>query len=117
MITDDAKGAYLSEKIFSDLDIASIETLPPTAIHRPVDLLIVEADKAGYVRTHIILPSIVFGIATGPLFDAGIANAHTVFFPILIRAALQAGHVGILDTGASIWNCVHVDDRECTVDS
>lgn len=117
MITDDAQGAYLSPKIYSDLDIASIEALPPTALHRPVDLLIVEADTAGYVRTHIILPSIVFGIATGPLFDAGIANPHTVFFPLLIRAALKAGNVGVLGTGAPIWNCVHVDDREYIVDN
>ncbi|EIW57263.1 NAD-P-binding protein [Trametes versicolor FP-101664 SS1] len=111
VITDDAQGAYLSPKIYSDLDIASIEALAPTALHRPVDLLIVEADTAGYVRTHIILPSIVFGIATGPLFDAGIANPHTVFFPLLIRAALKAGNVGVLGTGAPIWNCVHVDDQ------
>ncbi|KAI0649446.1 NAD-P-binding protein [Trametes meyenii] len=109
-IVDDARGEYVSDKVYSDLDIASIEALPPTALHRPVDLLIVAADVAGYVRTHIVLPSVIFGPATGPLFDAGIANPHTISIPLLVRIALTRGSLGIIGKGACVWGAVHIED-------
>ncbi|KAI0635601.1 NAD-P-binding protein [Trametes polyzona] len=109
-IGDDAQGQYASDNVYSDLDIAGIEALPPTALHRAVDLLIVAADEAGYVRSHIILPSLVYGVATGPLFESGISNAHTVFTPILVRTALRQGNVAVLNKGESVWSNVHIDD-------
>ncbi|KAI0767998.1 NAD-P-binding protein [Trametes elegans] len=103
-------GEAVSEKIYSDLDIPALEALPPTALHRPVDLLIVAADGEGYVRTHIVMPPFVYGIASGPLFDAGISNKHTTVVPLWVRAALQRGTVGELGKGVSVWGTVHVDD-------
>lgn len=114
-LADDAFGAYASEKVYSDVHIAQIETLPSTAPHRPVDLLVVAADQAGYVRTHIVMPSIIYDTATGPLFDTGIANAHTVFHPLHVRAALKYGHVAVANVGASVWGAVHIDDSESYV--
>lgn len=110
---DDAQGAYLSEKVWSDLNISDIEALPPTALHRPVDLTIVAADLEGYVRTHIILPAMVYGIATGSLFDAGISNPHTIAIPLYVRSALKDGKVAILNKGASAWGMVHINDSKC----
>ncbi|KAI0351703.1 NAD-P-binding protein [Trametes cingulata] len=109
-ITDDSRGEYVSETIYSDLDIPLIESLPPTAIHRPVDLLIIAADEEGYVRSHIVAPAVVFGIASGPLFDAGISNPHTVITPLLVHSALERGSVGVLGKGVSRWGDVHIDD-------
>ncbi|KAH9856647.1 NAD-P-binding protein [Lenzites betulinus] len=109
-LMDDAQGAYASEKIYSDLDLASIEALSPTAIHRPVDLTIVAADEAGYVRTHIIMPSVVFGVATNKIAAAGLANAHTILIPLYVRSALHNGTVGILNKGAAIWGYVYIED-------
>ncbi|KAI0368821.1 NAD-P-binding protein [Pilatotrama ljubarskyi] len=109
-ICDNARGEYVSETIYSDLDIPLIESLPPTAIHRPVDLLIIAADEEGYVRSHIVAPAVVFGVASGPLFDAGISNAHTVITPLLVRSALDRGSVGILGKGISRWGDVHIND-------
>ncbi|OJT03680.1 hypothetical protein TRAPUB_5708 [Trametes pubescens] len=109
-LMDDARGAFKSEKVWSDLNIADIEAIPPTAIHRPVDVLVVAADVAGYARTHIILPSAIYGLATGLLFDAGISNPHTMIFPIYVRSALHHGHLAILNEGASHWASVHIDD-------
>lgn len=40
-------GMYASDKIYSDADVAQIELIPVTSYHRPVDLAIVAADKAG----------------------------------------------------------------------
>ncbi|KAI0822486.1 NAD-P-binding protein [Trametes gibbosa] len=107
---DDAQGAYASEKIYSDLNIADIEALPPTAIHRPVDTFIANEDAAGYVRTHIVLPAFVYGVPAGPLFDAGISNPHTVATGLWVNNALKFGTIPVLGTGASIWGTVHIDD-------
>ncbi|KAH9903079.1 NAD-P-binding protein [Cubamyces lactineus] len=108
---DNARGEFASETVYSDLDIPAIEAFPPSAPHRPVDLLVVAADaEGGYARTHIIMPSIVYGIATGPLVDAGIANPHTTMVPIFVRTALSRGSVGIMGKGLSVWPIVHVDD-------
>ncbi|KAL1940279.1 hypothetical protein VTO73DRAFT_9231 [Trametes versicolor] len=109
-LMDDARGAYASDKVYSDLDIAGIEALPPTAIHRPVDLAVVAADVAGYARTHIIMPSVIYGVATGPLFDTGIANSQTIIFPLYVRAAVINGHVAVLNEGATLWADVHITD-------
>ena len=108
---DDARGEFASETVYSDLDIPTIEAFPPSAPHRPVDLLVVAADtEDGYARTHIIMPSVVYGIATNPLVDAGIANPHTTMIPIFVRTALSRGSVGIMGKGLSVWAIVHVDD-------
>ncbi|KAI0360215.1 NAD-P-binding protein [Trametes cingulata] len=107
---DQASGEYVSETVYSDLNIEQIEALPPTALHRPVDLLVVAADAEGYVRSHLVVPGLVYGLASGPLFDAGIANPHTIVTPLFVRAALQRGSVGVLGKGVSRWGNVHIDD-------
>ncbi|KAI0767999.1 NAD-P-binding protein [Trametes elegans] len=107
---DDARGAYVSDKIYSDLALADIEALPPTAYHRAVDTRVVAADAAGYTHAHLILPAAVYGLATGPLFAAGVANAHPAIVALLVRAALSLGRVGVLGTGVTRWNDVHVED-------
>jgi hypothetical protein len=42
-------GMFASENIYSDLDIAKIETLPLTQLHREIDLAIVEAGREGNI--------------------------------------------------------------------
>ncbi|OJT06191.1 hypothetical protein TRAPUB_2961, partial [Trametes pubescens] len=109
-LMDDAQGAFKSEKVYSDLNIADIEALPPTAIHRPVDVLVVAADAAGHARTHIIMPSVIYGVGTGPLFDAGISNPHTMVFPLYVRTGLHHKHLAVLNEGATCWANVHITD-------
>lgn len=38
---------FSSDKIYSDLNIAQLETLPETQPHRLVDLALIRADKKG----------------------------------------------------------------------
>lgn len=52
VLADNAAGMYATETIYHDSDAAQIESLPDTQAHRDVDLLIVEADKAGRRRFH-----------------------------------------------------------------
>jgi hypothetical protein len=44
---DDANGMYVSDVIYSDINVQQIESIPESAIHRNVDLQIVSADSEG----------------------------------------------------------------------
>jgi hypothetical protein len=44
---DDAAGLRDSDVVYVDTNSEQIESLPDTAVHRPVDLAIVGADKEG----------------------------------------------------------------------
>ncbi|KAI0327641.1 NAD-P-binding protein [Cubamyces sp. BRFM 1775] len=112
VLTDEATstGLFATETIYSDLDVEQLKSIPPTAIHREVDLAIMEADEQGYVRAHIILPSTIYGLAQGSLFDAGVSNPHSIQIPSLIKAALQRKQAGMVGLGKAIWPDVHIDD-------
>ncbi|KAI0696908.1 NAD(P)-binding protein [Cytidiella melzeri] len=106
------KGMSATEKIYHDDDPDDIEaSFPPTALHRDVDLAIVQADKEGYVRTYIILPSTIWGIAKNELVDAGIANPHSQQIPALIRAALARGQAGVVGKGVPYWPNVNIEQQ------
>lgn len=131
VLTDQAKGKFASETIYHDNDVAQIESLPPTQIHRNVDLDVVKADTdgtwrfqdmgisaevvvtVGYVRSYIILPSTIYGIATGKLVDLGLQNPHSDQVPGLIRTGIARGQAGVVAEGKSIWNHVHIQESKC----
>lgn len=47
VLIDQAGGNFIADKIYSDLDIPMIETLPKTQPHHVVDLAVVAADEEG----------------------------------------------------------------------
>ncbi|KAI0766951.1 NAD-P-binding protein [Trametes elegans] len=110
VLSDTAKRGDGTETIYSDLNVEQLKAIPPTALHRNVDLLVIEADAQGYARTHIIFPSTVYSIAQGPLFDAGISNPHSMQIPYLIRAALGRKRAGIVGEGNVLRPNVHILD-------
>ncbi|KAI0360218.1 NAD-P-binding protein [Trametes cingulata] len=110
VLTDDARGEYATETVYSDLNVEQIKSIPPTALHRNVDLAIMEADAQGYVRAHIILPSTIYGIAQGALFDAGVSNPHSIQIPYLIKASLDRKRAGVVGPGKALWPDVHIHD-------
>ena len=76
----------------------------------------IEADAVdGYVRSHIILPSTIYGIAKHELVDAGISNPYSIQIPLLVRAALDRKRAGMVGKGKSLWREVHIDDCECSI--
>jgi len=109
-LADNAIGAYSTDTIYDDNNPDQIETLAPTQPHRNVDLEIVAADKEGYVKTYIILPSTVYGIASGKLVDHGIQNPYSIQIPSLIDASLDRGQGGMVGQGKNLWPDVHIDD-------
>jgi nucleoside-diphosphate-sugar epimerase len=107
---DDAKGMHGNHITYDDTDIAQLKSIPETAIHRNVDLAVLAADKEGYVRSYLIYPSIIYGLATGPIFDAKLANPHSVMVPVLVKAAIDRGRSGMVGNGKNVWPLVHILD-------
>ncbi|KAI0783871.1 NAD-P-binding protein [Irpex lacteus] len=114
LLTFDAstKGLGISEKIWNDDDPDDIEqNIPPTAFHRNVDLPIVNADKEGYLKSYIVLPSTIWGIAKNPLVEAGISNPYSIQVPLLIKASLGRGQAGMVGKGQAIWCSVNIEEQ------
>ena len=44
---DEVKGNTVTDTIFYDSDVQQMESIPPTAFHREIDLAIMQADKDG----------------------------------------------------------------------
>ncbi|KAF5382083.1 hypothetical protein D9615_004318 [Tricholomella constricta] len=110
VLADNAVGAYATDTIYDDSNPDQIETLTPSQPHRNVDLELVNADKQGYVKTYIILPSTIYGIASGKLVDHGIQNRYSIQIPALIDASLDRGAGGMVGEGKNLWPNVNVDD-------
>ncbi|KAF9078699.1 NAD-binding protein [Rhodocollybia butyracea] len=107
---DMVNGAHANSEVFDDANADQIETLSPTAPHRPVDEVIVSGDAEGYVRSYIVLPSTVWGIAKGPLFESKISNPHSKQIPYCVRAGLVRGQGGMLTEGRNVWPLVEIHE-------
>ncbi|KAK1224082.1 hypothetical protein PQX77_008412 [Marasmius sp. AFHP31] len=110
VLADKAAGMHITDTIYDDANPDQIESLAPTQIHRNVDLEIVGADKEGYTKTYIILPSTIYSIAKGEIFDAGISNPHSIQVPALIRASLDRKQGGMVGDGANLWPNVDIHE-------
>ncbi|KAG6379927.1 hypothetical protein JVT61DRAFT_10494 [Boletus reticuloceps] len=110
VLIDNAKGMYAYDTIWDDMNPDQLETLPDTQFHRNVDLLVVAADKQGYARTHIVLPSTIYDFATGPLVTMGIQNPRSVQIPRLVSASMTRKRAGMVGLGLNKWPNVHIDD-------
>ncbi|KAH9914491.1 NAD-P-binding protein [Epithele typhae] len=103
-------GNLITDDIYSDLDVDKLDTIPAEALHRPVDLLFLEADKEGYMRAIQVCPPMIYGKSEGILAKKGVTNTHSLQVPALIRDALIRKRVGIIGEGQGIWDNVHVED-------
>lgn len=110
VLMDNAAGLHDTDVVYVDTNPEQFEALPPTALHRPVDLEVVAADKEGYVRTYIVLPPTIYGKATGRLYDLGISNRHSIQIPLAIRTALDRGQGGVVGEGKNIWPHVELNE-------
>ncbi|KAJ6624186.1 NAD-binding protein [Mycena sp. CBHHK59/15] len=110
VLSDTAAGMYAGTTIYDDSDPDQIDTLAPTQMHRDVDLAITNADAEGYVKSYIILPSTIYGLATGTLVDMSVQNPHSQQVPSLINAALDRGQAGIVGEGKNLWPNVEINE-------
>ncbi|KAH9929442.1 uncharacterized protein B0H18DRAFT_211549 [Fomitopsis serialis] len=105
-----AQGKYAAKTVYSDVDIEQIKSIPAAALHRNVDLVVIGADEEGYARSYLISPGIVYGLATAPVHEAGIAKKFSIQIPGLAKAALARKRAGIVGPGKAVWPHAHVDD-------
>ncbi|KAJ7020329.1 NAD(P)-binding protein [Mycena alexandri] len=110
VISDQAKGAFAGDLVYDDSDVKQIRSIAPTQMHREVDLAITEADEEGYVKSYIVLPSTIYGLAKGQLVDAGLQNPHSQQIPALISAALDRGRAGMVGEGKNLWPNVEIHE-------
>ncbi|KAJ7122484.1 NAD(P)-binding protein [Mycena crocata] len=110
VLRDDAKGMHAGTTIYDDSDADQMESISPAQTHRDVDQAIINADSEGYIRSYIILPSTVYGLATGPLVIRGIQNPHSKQIPYLISIALARGRAGIVGEGKNISPNVEIHE-------
>jgi hypothetical protein len=59
---------------------------------------------------YIILPSTIYGIASGPLVDLDLQNSHSQQIPALVKSSLDRGQGGMVGLGKNIWPNVHIDE-------
>ncbi|KAJ7106230.1 hypothetical protein C8R44DRAFT_715092 [Mycena epipterygia] len=111
VLTDDAKGMFRYDTVYDDSNAAQLETLDPAQPHRNVDLALLEADKAGYIKSYIILPATIYGRATGPFVDAGLQNPTSIQIPGLINASIDRGQGGMVGLGKNFWNNVEIHEQ------
>ncbi|KAJ7103955.1 hypothetical protein B0H15DRAFT_46 [Mycena belliarum] len=110
VLAEDAKGMHSNAVVYDDSDADQIETLAPTQTHRNVDLAITQADAEGYIKSYIVLPASVFGLAKGRLVDLGVQHPHSMAIPYLISAALDRGQAGMVGEGKNVWPIVEVHE-------
>ncbi|GLB41194.1 putative NAD-binding protein [Lyophyllum shimeji] len=104
VLMDNAGGAYATDVVYDDATPDQFETLAPTRLHRDVDLLLVDADRLGYVRTYLILPCTIYGPAIGMIVEHGIPNVHSIQIPSLIKASLDRGQGGMDKPRHGTWS-------------
>lgn len=105
ILDDGALGKYKTDNIYRDDAPGDIDNLSPTAIHRHVDVPIVQAarefgDKAKIV---IIIPPFVYGVNVAH-------KRHSFVLANLVRFALKRGFAGYVGNGKNVWSVVHVKD-------
>lgn len=94
------------------MDPDHINSLPPTAYHRNVELMVLNAssEPGSKIKTHIILPSTIYGIADNAFTQNGVANNISMQMPELIRVGVARGQGGVLGKGQNVWPNVHIKE-------
>lgn len=97
-----------TDMIYSDLNPDQMNALPDTAFHRNVELMVLDASSK--VKTHIVSPPTIYGIADHALVQKGISNSISIQVPTLIRAGIDRGQAGMVGKGLNVWPLVHISE-------
>lgn len=126
-LTDNAQGDFAGGILYSDLDVPTIESIPDSNPHRHVDTAIVAADKegaipvvsffhplthetSGYVKTYIVLPSTVWGIADNAFTAKGLQKPNSIQIPWIINTSISRGTPMNVGSGVNLWPQIHITD-------
>ncbi|KAJ7598699.1 hypothetical protein C8J56DRAFT_1039585 [Mycena floridula] len=109
-LSDDSFGMYGPSNLIDDTDTAKIEAIPLTALHRNVDVELIQADQQGYVKTHIVVPGLLYGIASGKVADSGAQQTTNRLGWVLFSFVIERGEAGMLGEGMNEWSYVELSD-------
>ncbi|KAF8126989.1 hypothetical protein EV363DRAFT_1298377 [Boletus edulis] len=112
VLIDDARGDYVSDRIYSDLNIHQLESLPHTQPYREVDAAITDASEEGYVKTCIIVPGLVYGVAQTRLVSLG-QDSRSQQIRAIVDAGIDRRQGGVISKGLNVWSHVHIEDLVC----
>ncbi|KAH8102172.1 hypothetical protein BXZ70DRAFT_1006786 [Cristinia sonorae] len=111
IVMDGAMGKHGTNRIYDDVaDEEYLANLPIEVFHRPVDIAITEAHKAGYLKAYIVAPPLIWGLAKGILVDAGISNPVTTVLLVMSRFCIRRGTFGFVGEFANILSTIEVHD-------
>lgn len=84
-------------------DIEKIVHFPTSAIHRPVDKIVLAANSPA-VRTAIVSPPTIYGLGRGPV------STRSQQIPNMAAATLQLRYAPYIAPGLAEWDNVHIED-------
>jgi hypothetical protein len=64
------------------------------------------------VKTYIVLPSTIFGIASTEFTEKGVQNQLSQQIPLLVKISINRGNTPIIGTGANVWPLVEIGESE-----
>ncbi|BFZ62772.1 hypothetical protein YB2330_003882 [Saitoella coloradoensis] len=102
ILSDTANGQFVSDKIYSDADTASLTALPESQPHRHVDTVLVQ--EASDYTLAMITPPCIYGEGTGAF------NRRSIQIPLVIRSAIERRNTPQVGDGKNVWSNVHIKD-------
>ncbi|KAF5336915.1 hypothetical protein D9611_002863 [Ephemerocybe angulata] len=106
-----AHGHAGAQDTYSDLDAETLASRPGKALPMAVESALVRADEEGYVRSYLITPGTIFGLAKGPLVDLGIQHKHSLQLPLFFRTFIKRGRAATIGPGSNVWPAVSYSDN------
>lgn len=64
----------------------------------------------GYVKTHIVFPPTVWGVASNIFTEKGLAATTSIQVPVLIAASIARGETVLVGKGENVWGHVNVEE-------
>ncbi|KAG0359299.1 hypothetical protein BGX24_005796, partial [Mortierella sp. AD032] len=104
VLLDGAMGQFASDTIYYDNDVAQLNTLEVSQLHRVVDIEVINPVHAGVIDTYIVAPPTIWGFGTGR------GNTNSIQIPLQIATSLKHGQAMQIGKGLNIWSKVHVID-------
>lgn len=65
---------------------------------------------SGWMKAYIVMPGMIYGVASSPLVDAGIQYSRSRGLPMSISPSVFRGQGGTIGKGLAVWDTVHVED-------
>ncbi|CAE6339660.1 unnamed protein product [Rhizoctonia solani] len=91
-------------KIWDDTKTEDLRAIPSSAMHRPVDIAILEAHDNGIMDAYIICPGLIYGPGIGPV------KTTSIQIPFFLQVFLRRRQAYFAGEGTNIWCNIHIQD-------